>query len=210
MGHGLDPAPTNDLGTGIVIDDGTSPRTEVGTPGPVGMDSGGGSTNKSAASIAQEVMAYATQRMGTRHGNGECFTLADDALKKAGAKSAADFGTVTEDADYVWGTAVKLGDVKPGDLIQFRNYQYVRTIKTTNADGSWSEKDEKEGRPHHTAIVEQVNGDGSIVVLEQNARKGDPVARNTLFFKSGTTESDNTKTTVKVAGTFRFYRPQAR
>ena len=47
MGHGLDPAPTNDLGTGIVIDDGTSPRTEVPTPGPVGMDSGGGSSNKS-------------------------------------------------------------------------------------------------------------------------------------------------------------------
>ena len=209
MGHGLDPAPTNDLGFGITIDDGTSPRTEGGTPGPVGMDSGGGSTNKGSASIAQEVMAYATQRMGTRHGNGECFTLADDALKKAGAKSAADFGTVTENADYVWGTPVK-GDVKPGDLIQFRNYQYVRTIRTTNSDGSWSEKDEKEGRPHHTAIVEQVNGDGSIVVLEQNARKGDPVARNTLFFKSGTTESDNTKTTVKVTGTFRFYRPQAR
>ena len=41
-------------------------------------------------------MAFATQRMGTRHGDGECFTLADDALKKAGAKSAADFGKVTE------------------------------------------------------------------------------------------------------------------
>ena len=208
MGHGLDPLPTNDLGFGITIDDGTLIRNESPTPGPVGLDSG--NSNKSQADIAQQVMNFINQKMGMRHGNGECFTLADDALKKAGAKSAADFGTVTEDADYVWGTAVKLGDVKPGDLIQFRNYQYVRTIKTTNADGSWSEKDEKEGRPHHTAIVEQVNGDGSIVVLEQNARKGDPVARNTLFFKSGTTENDNTKTTVKVAGTFRFYRPQAR
>jgi hypothetical protein len=210
MGHGLDPAPTNDLGTGIVIDDGTSPRTELPTPGPVGMDSGGGSTSKSAASIAQETIAYATQRMGTRHGDGECFTLADDALKKAGAKSAADFGKVTEDADYIWGTAVKLSDVKPGDLIQFRNYQYERTVRTENPDGSWSEKDNKKGRPHHTAIVEQVNGDGSLVVLEQNAPKGDPVARTTLYFQSGTTESGNSKTTVKVQGTFRFYRPQAR
>jgi hypothetical protein len=210
MGHGLDPAPTNDLGTGIVIDDGTSPRTEVGTPGPVGLDSSGGSSNKSSASIAQEVMAFITQRMGTRHGDGECYTLADDALKKAGAKSAADYGKITEDADYVWGTAVKLTEVKAGDFVQFRNYRYERTIKTTNPDGSWSEKDDKKGRPHHTAIVEQVNGDGSLVVLEQNAPKGDPVARNTLFFKSGTTESDNTKTTVKVTGTFRFYRPQAR
>ncbi len=210
MGHGLDPAPTNDLGFGIVIDDGTSPRTELPTPGPVGMDSGGGSSNKSQVSIAQEVIAFATQRMSTRHGDGQCFTLADDALKKAGAKSAADFGKVTDDADYIWGTAVKLSDVKTGDFIQFRNYSYERKIRTENPDGSWSESEDKKGRPHHTAIVEQVNGDGSLVVLEQNAPKGDPVARSTLFFKSGTTESGNTKTTVTVQGTVRFYRPQAR
>jgi hypothetical protein len=208
MGHGLDPAPTNDLGTGITIDNGTLIRNESPTPGPVGLDAN--DSNKGQAAMAQQIMNFITQKMGTRHGKGECFTLADDALKKAGAKSAADFGTVTEDADYVWGTAVKLSDVQPGDLIQFRNYQYLRTVKTTNPDGSWSETDAKEGRPHHTAVVEKVNGDGSLVVLEQNARKGDPVARNTLFFKSATTESDNTKTTVKVTGTFRFYRPQAR
>jgi hypothetical protein len=155
-------------------------------------------------------MAFANQKMGTRHGDGQCFTLADDALKKAGAKSAADFGKVTDDADYVWGTAVKLGDVKPGDLIQFRNYVYECKIRTDNPDGTWSESEDKKGRPHHTAIVEQVNGDGSLVVLEQNAPKGSAVARNTLFFKSGTTESDNTKTTIKVQGSVQFYRPQAR
>jgi len=209
MGHGLDPAPTNDLGTGIVIDDGTLIRTEAPTPGPVGMDSGD-SSNKSQAGMAQQIMNFITQKMGTHHGDGQCFTLADDALKKAGAKSAADFGKVTDDADYVWGTAVKLSDVKPGDLIQFRNYSYERKIRTDNPDGSWSESEDKKGRPHHTAIVEQVNGDGSLVVLEQNAPKGDPVARNTLYFKSGTAESGNTKTTIKVQGAVRFYRPQAR
>ena len=209
MGHGLDPAPTNDLGTGIVIDDGTLIRTEAPTPGPVGMDSGD-SSNKSQAGMAQQIMNFITQKMGTHHGDGQCFTLADDALKKAGAKSAADFGTVTDDADYVWGTAVKLSDVKPGDFIQFRNYSYERKIRTDNPDGTWSESEDKKGRPHHTAIVEQVNGDGSLVVLEQNAPKGDPVARNTLYFKSGTAESGNTKTTIKVQGAVRFYRPQAR
>jgi hypothetical protein len=209
MGHGLDPAPTNDLGTGIVIDDGTLIRNEAPTPGPIGMDSGS-DTNKNQAGMAQQIMNFITQKMGTHHGDGQCFTLADDALKKAGAKSAADFGKVTDDADYVWGTAVKLSDVKPGDLIQFRNYSYERKIRTDNPDGSWSESEDKKGRPHHTAIVEQVNGDGSLVVLEQNAPKGDPVARNTLYFKSGTAESGNTKTTIKVQGTVRFYRPQAR
>jgi hypothetical protein len=209
MGHGLDPAPTNDLGTGIVIDDGTLIRNEAPTPGPIGMDSGS-DTNKNQAGMAQQIMNFITQKMGTHHGDGQCFTLADDALKKAGAKSAADFGKVTDDADYVWGTAVKLSDVKPGDFIQFRNYSYERKTRTDNPDGSWSESEDKKGRPHHTAIVEQVNGDGSLVVLEQNAPKGDPVARNTLFFKSGTADGGNTKTTIKVQGTVRFYRPQAR
>jgi hypothetical protein len=209
MGHGLDPAPTNDLGTGIVIDDGTLIRNEAPTPGPIGMDSGS-DTNKNQAGMAQQIMNFITQKMGTHHGDGQCFTLADDALKKAGAKSAADFGKVTDDADYVWGTAVKLSDVKPGDFIQFRNYSYERKTRTDNPDGSWSESEDKKGRPHHTAIVEQVNGDGSLVVLEQNAPKGDPVARNTLYFKSGTAESGNTKTTIKVQGAVRFYRPQAR
>ena len=208
MGHGVDPLPTNDLGVGITMDDGTLIRNESPTPGPIGLDAN--DSNKSQAGMAQQIMNFITPKMGTRHGDGQCFTLADDALKKAGAKSAADFGTVTEDADYVWGTAVKLSDVKPGDLIQFRNYQYVRTIRTDSPDGSWSEKDDKQGRPHHTAVVEQVNGDGSLVVLEQNAPKGESVTRNTLLFKSGTSESGNTKTTVKVTGTVRFYRPQAR
>ena len=103
-----------------------------------------------------------------------------------------------------------MSEVKPGDFIQFRNYQYERRVDTNNPDGSSSFSEDGQKRPHHTAIVEQVNGDGSLVVLEQNAPKGDPVARSTLFFKSGTTESGNTKTTIKVQGTVSFYRPQAR
>ncbi len=210
MGHGLDPAPTNDLGPGIVIDDGTTVRTESPTPGPVGMDSGSGGSNKSPASIAQQIMNFANQRMGTSHGDGQCFTLADDALKNAGAKSAADFGKVTKDADYVWGAAVKRTDVKPGDVVQLRSYRFDRKVETNNPDGSGSETEDFQERPHHTAIVEQVNSDGSMTVLEQNAPEGSPVVRNKLFFSGGTSESGNTKTTIKVKGTIRFYRPQAR
>jgi hypothetical protein len=80
------------------------------------MDSGNANPQQGQASMSQKIVSYITQRMGTRHGNGECFTLADDALKNAGAKSAADYGKVTPSADYVWGTAVGASDVKVGDI----------------------------------------------------------------------------------------------
>ena len=208
MGHGLDPAPTNDLGIGITIDNGTLIRNESPTPGPVGLDSG--DSNKNQAAMAQQIMNFIKQKMGTHHGDGQCFTLADDALKNAGAKSAGDFGKVTKDADYVWGTSVKKTDAQPGDVIQFRNYRYDRKIETNNPDGSGSTDNDFQERPHHTAVVEKVNGDGSMVVLEQNAPEGEAVIRSTLYFTSGSSESGNTKTTIQVKGTVRFYRPQAR
>jgi hypothetical protein len=210
MGHGLDPAPTNDLGAPIIIDDGTSARTGSPTPGPVGMDSDSGTPTKSQGSMAQQITSFITQRMGTRHGNGECFTLADDALKNAGAKSAADYGKVTPNADYIWGTSVSASDAKAGDVIQFKNYRYDRKVETKNPDGSGSTDEDFQERPHHTAIVEQENSDGSITVLEQNAPDGEPVARNRLYFTNSSNKSGNTTTTIKVKGTVRFYRPQSR
>jgi surface antigen len=210
MGHGLEPAPLNDLGSPVVIDPGTSARTGSPTPGPVGMDSGNASPQKSQASMSQQILSFIKQRMGTRHGNGECFTLADDALKNAGAKSAADYSKLTPDTDYVWGTAVSASDVKAGDVVQFRSYRYDRKVVTKNPDRSVSTDEDFQERPHHTAIVEQVNGDGSMTVLEQNAPVGESVSRNTLYFSSSTTKSDNSTTTIKVKGTVRFYRPQSK
>ena len=46
--------------------------------------------------------------------------------------------------------------------------------------------------------------------MEQNAPEGSPVTRTHLFFTAGTTTSGNTTTTIRVRGTFWFYRPQAR
>ena len=174
------------------------------------MDSGNANPQQGQASMSQKIVSYITQRMGTRHGNGECFTLADDALKNAGAKSAADYGKVTPSADYVWGTAVSASDVKVGDVIQFRNYRYDKKVEKKNPDGSGSTDDEFQERPHHTGVVEQVNSDGSMTVLEQNAPDGDPVARNVLYFTSSSNKDGNTTTTIKVKGTVKFYRPQSR
>lgn len=209
MGNGTSPSgiDLNPLGP---IDDGTLARIGSPEPGPIGLDSKSCDSTNTQPNLAQKITAFATQRLATHHGDGQCFTLADDALKNAGAKSAADYGKLTPDADYVWGTSVKASAVKPGDVIQFRNYRYDRTVETEKSDGSSSAVDDFQERPHHTAIVEQVNSDGSMTVLEQNAPDGEPVARNTLFFTGGKTKQGNTTTTIKVKGTVRFYRPQAR
>jgi hypothetical protein len=112
------------------IDDGTLARTDSPVPGPIGLDAPGGSGQSSEPNMSRRIVAYAQQKSGTRVGNGECFTLADKALKGAGAKSAADFGTVTRDADYKWGSTVPLTDLQPGDIIQFRGYRYDREVTT--------------------------------------------------------------------------------
>jgi hypothetical protein len=159
--------------------------------------------------LAPLVVQFAVQRLGQKVGNGECFTLVDEALRNAGAKSASDFGSVAPDADYVWGTSVTMSAVRPGDIIQFRDYRYTRTIETSNPDGSGGTDTDGHERPHHTAIVRSVNG-SQITVLEQNAPDGAPVSSNLLFFANSTSTSGNTTTTIAVSGTFRFFRPQPR
>lgn len=205
MAGGFYPGPVGELGPAIDIDPETLARTAMQPPAPVGLQAKGGSAKNTAAVSGAQVVNFAIDRMGQRLGRGECFDLADQALRNAGAKSAADFGTVVENADYVWGNQVNLSNVQPGDIIQFRNYRYDRTIDTeTRTDTDFQE------RPHHTAIVERVGADGAITVLEQNAPEGDPVRRSQLFFSTVTTSSGGRTTTITLHGRFRFYRPQPR
>jgi hypothetical protein len=209
MGNGQIPGSTDGTTGTIVIDDGTSARTETPDPSPVGLDapSGGGHTT---ADVGVRVLGYARRQRGSRVGNGECFTLADRALSGAGARSASDFGAVSPNADYVWGTSVALTDLQPGDVIQFRDYRFDRDVETNNPDGSGSSNSDLQERPHHTAIVETVDGDGAVTVLEQNAPQGSAVRRTQLFFSGRSATSGHTTTTIRVQGTFWFYRPQAR
>ncbi|MEJ2379438.1 MAG: hypothetical protein P8Y71_29980, partial [Pseudolabrys sp.] len=133
----------------------------------------------------------------------------DDALHHAGCKSAADFAPnhhLGPHDDYVWGTSLgHLSDLRPGDIIQLRNYRFE--LKTTDADGNWSEQTGSRGAPDHTAIVEHVDGHGAVTVLEQNV-DGGPVEEHQLYFSNLDTDSDGTHTTVTVHGRFWFYRPQ--
>ena len=210
MGNALIPGLTNGPDGAIAIDDGTLARTEAPPPGAIGLDASSGTDTHAARSIAQTIVGFARRQHGSRVGDGECFALADRALSGAGARSAADFGSISPDADYVWGTPVALADLQPGDVIQFRGYRYDRDIDTNNPDGSGSTQSDFQERPHHTGIVETVIGGGTVTVLEQNAPRGSAVRRSTLFFTDGTTTAGHTTTTIRVQGTFWFFRPQPR
>jgi hypothetical protein len=205
MGDGRAPAGV-DLDTAPPIDDGTSARIDSPTPGPVGLDARNGSQSPS---IADQILSYARRQRGSRVGNGQCFALVDRALRGAHAKSAADYGSITPDADYEWGTSVSLTDLHAGDVIQFRDYTFRRVVVTDTGSSTVTEELEGE-RPHHTAVVESVDGSGAVTVLEQNAPEGSAVTRTRLYFTAGTTTSGNRTTTITVSGTSRFFRPEAR
>ncbi|AMY08131.1 hypothetical protein LuPra_01319 [Luteitalea pratensis] len=207
MGNGLLPGPANGPGS-PEIDEGTLPRAGTPPPGSIGLDTKGAKTPQQ--SLSDRVLAFARQRIGQVHGDGECFTLADDALRHAGAKSAADFGKVGLDVDYVWGPDVARAALQPGDIIQMRDYRAEITTNTDHADGSAESDTHSEDRPHHTAIVESVGGGGTVTVLEQNFPDGSAVTRNILHLTDSTSSSGATTTQVTVKGTLRFYRPQAR
>lgn len=178
-------------------------------PGPIGMNtpsipaeelSGGGEVD------AQAILNYCSSNAGKAVGKGECFELVDAAFKKAGAKSAADYGEVKPDIWYTWGSEVSLADVKPGDAIQFEDF--AAEVETDTPKDTSSKIHE---RPHHSAIVKSVGADGKITVWEQNApKKGAPVSEYLLYFKDTSWKEGDNTITVKVTGKFKFYRPQKR
>ena len=208
MGNGQTP-PGIDLDSRGRIDNGTLGLNESPPPGPIGLDAKNGSAKGGTASMADRIVAYARRQRGDRVGDGQCFTFADRALRQAEARSARDYGDVTPDADYVWGTSVTLAELQPGDVIQFRDYSYERHTVIERSDETIT-RDDAGDRPHHTAIVHSVDGNGAVTVWEQNAPDGSPVTRTQLFFTSGTMTHGNERTTIRVRGTFWFYRPVAR
>src|ERR1700674_2320450 len=190
-----------------VVDAGPLSRTASPLAGPIGLSGDALPADAgSSVPLGTQVVQFAQARRRRRVGDGECFALADQALRHAGGKSASDFGTITADADYVWGTSVAVGNVQPGDILQFRDYKYTR--RNDKADGGWQETSQE--RPHHTAIVVSNDGNGLLTVTEQNAPPGSAVREIQLGFTSTTFESGGTKVTITVSGQVSFYRPQAR
>ena len=47
------------------------------SPGPVGLDAKSGSPKQTRVSLGEQIVSFARHRLGHRHGDGECFALAD-------------------------------------------------------------------------------------------------------------------------------------
>lgn len=208
MGNAPTPWSGDHAGHDAPIDEGTLARVLMPAPGSVGVEATRTAAAHSSQDMPDRIVGFARHRLGKPFLDGQCFTLADHALRAAGAKSASDYGTVVPDADYVWGASIHASEARPGDVIQFRDYACTLVTVTEDVGGTNTEETVQE-RSHHTAIVERVGDGGAITVLEQNAPEGAPVARNELFFADGRVTSGTRTTTITVRGSSWFYRPDA-
>lgn len=100
-----------------------------------------------ATGLNAGVLGFAQQNFGRTVGNGECWTLANEALKAAGARPAVG---------YTFGAGINRRDVTPGDILQFTS------VRIEKGNQFWNL-----GTPQHTAIVEAVEGT-VVTVLHQN------------------------------------------
>jgi hypothetical protein len=135
--------------------------------------------------LGGKVLQFAQSRMGQQVGRGECWDLANEALRAAGAHQPGQGGYGT----YVYGSAVSLSSLRPGDILQFEGVNF----KHVNPNGSWYTSN----FAHHTAIVQGVRGT-QIDVLHQNVNGDRRVQAGTIDLKD------------KQSGTILAYRPQPR
>jgi hypothetical protein len=111
---------------------------------------GSGTTNTTAPdglTFNAKILQFALNHLGQQVGNGQCWTLAADALIDAGAKPADG---------YVFGDQIPLSSAQAGDILQFESAVFVGATY-------WM----RLGLPHHTAIVDSVQGT-QFVILQQN------------------------------------------
>jgi hypothetical protein len=104
--------------------------------------------------LNQQVLAFARQHLGKRVGNGECWTLAADAITAAGGERPRG---------YVHGRELRPGEtVLPGDIMQFNS------VRLENRKG-WRTM----GHPHHTAVIQSASGSKTYSLLHQNFGGGE-------------------------------------
>jgi hypothetical protein len=158
-----------------------------------------------ALPLNDKVLDFARKKLGEQVGDGECWTLANDAVLAAGGKSSSSYSDSPATGDYVWGELVlgvsaKSGKrtedagkkaVAPGDIVQFRDTKFNGPRP---GGGTYSMSAE-----HHTAVVAGVSPDGrTFQILHQNWNGKKTVAEATLATRD-----------LK-EGWIKVYRPQPR
>lgn len=114
-----------------------------------------------------------------RYLDGQCWTLVEDSLTTNGAKSSKTLTpNFSATSSYVWGKAVPIANLKPGDVLQFNNYMWTQTVQVDVVNADKSEKhdtkiaDNGRGSPQHSALVLEVVSTGIVKVIEQNIPDG--------------------------------------
>jgi hypothetical protein len=150
--------------------------------------------------LNQKVLEFVRKRIGEKVGNGQCTSLAVEALRYAGATRYP----FDPSGDFVWGRPVaSFKEALPGDIFQFRNavFQGKRWI-TKRRWVSWHHE-----YPHHTAIVSEVREGGRFVaILHQNvgAHDADDATKQVVQEASIRPES------LQAGGAVAIYRPDGR
>ena len=173
-----------------------------------------------AENLADSIKSSAEKKVGGKAVDGgkdkggiDCFALVNELLKSAGGKRPKDFGDVTPNADYVWGDPVELDKIKPGDILQFRDhFVTIRTLKLGEVKWEEASIEGPARRPHHTAVVVEVQKDGGVVVVEQNVKPDPKKVRRSVIAGLAAGEETRFKSSVEkqiitVTGTVRAYRP---
>jgi hypothetical protein len=126
------------------------PANFGGANKPAGDGSDDGNAVATIPVLNRRVLQFALSQLGKQVGNGECWTLADQAIKRAGARPTVVFN---------FGRQILLADIKPGDILQFKSVKF----QTGNFTYLF-------GTPDHTAIVLGVQGT-KVSILHQNFGK---------------------------------------
>lgn len=144
-----------------------------------------------------QVLAYAEAHVGHIVGNGQCATLAQDAVQAAGGVPFYQLGPTGANAAYVWGKPVttltpsngNTASILPGDILQFSNVTEVDRVTVRYANGSTSTTIYTQSAAHHTAIVSAIGGTtrNDIQVLQANVQSSpnEPLAQQ-LADQAGT------------------------
>jgi myosin tail region-interacting protein MTI1 len=132
--------------------------------------------------LNRKVLQFAEDHLGKQVGNGECWTLAAEALMYVGASRPGSKGVAVNQ----FGRKLNVGEtILPGDVVQFEKAKFVHKSKR----GASSQT-----MPHHTAIVAGIDGK-RITLLHQNFGGKRTVGTTTI-------DLDDQK-----EGTVDFFRP---
>ena len=104
-----------------------SPLMPSPPPDGIGMDVGSAGGPASLADAHRRLRAQPDRR-GV--GNGQCFTLVDDALRNAGAGAPPTTATVTPDRRLHLGQAVTLAELRPATSFSFATISAACTSRS--------------------------------------------------------------------------------